>query len=220
MVRTDAGEDLDHRPVIAQNMEYSRTVSRTLKPNLERSAKPQAAPPEGGTESSGRWTSSMRRTTSPKPLSKDSGDIVRIHDTSRGSSLLPTQVMEAHDPPALLRWNWKPRAGKEMEMGVKREKQQWIAAWDDRVVRCECSCDLEERPMLQCTCCQKLQHYHCYGFALETQVNEHHCYHCLLEDTHRALLEDMKSIAIFRRALWILYEENPSSPAEFAQKLR
>lgn len=56
--------------------------------------------------------------------------------------------MEAHDPPALLRWNWKLRAGKEMEMGVKREKQQWIAAWDDRVVRCECSCDLEERPMV------------------------------------------------------------------------
>ena len=78
MVRTDAGEDLDHRPVIAQNMEYSRTVSRTLKPNLERGAKPQAAPPEGGTESSGRWTSSMRRTTSPKPLSKDSGDMVRV----------------------------------------------------------------------------------------------------------------------------------------------
>ena len=73
---------------------------------------------------------------------------------------------------------------------------------------------------LQCICCLKLQHYYCYGFALETQVNEHYCYQCLLEDTHETLLGDMKSLAIFRRALWVLYEKHPSSPAEFAQELR
>ena len=147
--------------------------------------------------------------------------------------------MEAHDPPAPLTWNWKLRAGKEMEMSVKKDKQQWTAVQDDQVVRCECSCDWEELPMvlsfplaanvcyakhevsqLQCICCQKSQHYHCYGFAAETHVHEHYCYQCLLEDTHSALLGDMKSLAIFRRALWILYERTPSSPAEFAQKLR
>ena len=147
--------------------------------------------------------------------------------------------MEMHDPQAVLTWNWKLRAGKEMEMSVKREKQKWAPTQDDRAVRCECSCDWEELPMvlclsltasichaehlvsqLQCVCCRKLQHHYCYGFVLEMHVLDHYCYQCLLEDTHVALFGDMKSLAIFRRALWILYEKNPSSPADFAQKLR
>lgn len=53
--------------------------------------------------------------------------------------------MEARDSPTRLTWNWKLRAGKELEMCVKRDNQQWVA---DRVVRCECSCDLEEVPMV------------------------------------------------------------------------
>ena len=35
-----------------------------------------------------------------------------------------------------------------MEMGVKRDKEHWTAARDNRVVRCECSCDREEQPMV------------------------------------------------------------------------
>ena len=68
--------------------------------------------------------------------------------TLSGDSLLPTQVMENNDPPALLTWNWKLRAGKEMEMRVKRDKKRWAASQDGRVVRCECSCDREELPMV------------------------------------------------------------------------
>ena len=56
--------------------------------------------------------------------------------------------MEAEDPPALHAWEWKLRAGKAMEMGVKRDKKHWMAAQDDRVVRCECSCDREELLMV------------------------------------------------------------------------
>ena len=206
----------------------------------------------------GRSMRTITRTMSPRPLSRDSGESIPVstdfafmgdlksspntqqtHDTMSGNSLLPTQIMEIHDPPALLTWNWKLRAGKEMEMSIKSDKKKWEATQDGRVVRCECSCDREELPMvlslplaasdyyahnqvcqLQCICCHKLQHYHCYGYARETYVSEHYCYQCLLEDTDATLLGDMKSLAIFRRALWILYENNPSSPADFAQKLR
>ncbi len=56
--------------------------------------------------------------------------------------------MEAHDPSALLAWNWKLRAAKLMEMGVKRERKQWISDQDNRVIRCECSCDQEESLMV------------------------------------------------------------------------
>ena len=206
----------------------------------------------------GRSMRITERTISPRTLSRDSGERVPVstniavigdlksspytrqtHATLSGDSLLSTQIMETHDSPALLTWNWKLRAGKEMEMSIKSDKQKWVATQDGGVVRCECSCDREELPMvlslplaasnsyannqvcqLQCICCRKLQHYHCYGYAQETHVPEHYCYQCLLEDTHATLLEDMKSLAIFRRALWILYEKNPSSPADFAQKLR
>ena len=56
--------------------------------------------------------------------------------------------MEAEDPPGLHAWEWKLRAGKAMEMGVKRDRKQWMAAQDDRVVHCECSCDREELLMV------------------------------------------------------------------------
>ncbi|CAD6568308.1 MAG: DNA binding protein [Alectoria sarmentosa] len=246
MARTDTTKDLDDRPVLAQNMEYTKFVSRALKPDLE--MRPNI---NGAGSMSAQMTKSLRggftradeqgdatgraslhdgaegldrsmrakgQSISQGPLGDKLRESVGIHDTLSGDSLLPTQVMDAHDPPALT-WNWKLRAGKDMEMAVKRDKQQWIAALDDRVVRCECSSDREESSMLQCICCHKLQHYHCYGFALETHAHEHYCYKCLLEDTHGSKLEDMKSYAIFRRALWILYEKTPSSPEEFAQEL-
>lgn len=56
--------------------------------------------------------------------------------------------MEACDRPTPPTWNWKVRAGKEMEMRVKRDKRQWTNARDARVVRCECSGDGEDLAMV------------------------------------------------------------------------
>ncbi|CAF9927706.1 DNA binding protein [Imshaugia aleurites] len=196
MARTDAAEELNHQPVLSQKMEHTRFISRNLESNFETGYEDQAAPPE-----------------STRMLKRPRGGF-KSHDSLSGHSNLPTQVMDLSAVPS---WTWKLRPGRKVEMRVKKDKQQWIAARDDRIVRCECSCDWEELPMLQCTCCQKLQHYQCYGFALVTNVQEHYCYQCLFEDTRKALLTDMKLVAIFRRALWILYEKNASSPAEFAQ---
>ena len=104
MTRTDAAKDLDLRPALAQNMEHTRTVSRTLKPDVERHIENQTAPPvntwmvthprrftqvdekgnlmalkspQGGTRISGR-SRALRRSMSPGPLSKDSGESVRV----------------------------------------------------------------------------------------------------------------------------------------------
>lgn len=38
--------------------------------------------------------------------------------------------------------------GKALEMDVKKNTLQWYPDGDDRVVRCECSCDREEVPMV------------------------------------------------------------------------
>lgn len=106
MARTDDAKDLDHRSVLAQRMEYTRNVSRTLTPNLERRSVDQAAPPvgtgsikrprrgftqvdeqgesirldlsQGGTEDSDRSARAIRRTVSPALLSKVSGESVRV----------------------------------------------------------------------------------------------------------------------------------------------
>ena len=56
--------------------------------------------------------------------------------------------MEAPIPSVPLTRNYKLRPGKALEMLVKRDNLEWITARDDRVVRCECSCDREELPMV------------------------------------------------------------------------
>ena len=56
--------------------------------------------------------------------------------------------MEQQDSPTLPTWNWKLRAAKAMEMGVKKDRRLWIPDRDDRQVRCECSSDREELYMV------------------------------------------------------------------------
>lgn len=63
-------------------------------------------------------------------------------------SRLQTQIMEAKSPPASRIWDWKLRMGKALEMDVKKNTLQWYPDGDDRIVRCECSCGLEELPMV------------------------------------------------------------------------
>lgn len=194
MARPDPVEDLGDRSVLAQNMQYNKTVSRLLKPELERRIPEQAGPPagtrtikhprgiftradelenlavsqkvsQGDIAKLGQSMRITERTVSPRPLSRESGermpvstnfardlkfssDANQTHGMLSGNSLLPTQIMETHDSPALLTWNWRLRAGKEMEMIIKRDKKKLAATQDGQVVRCECSCDREEQPMV------------------------------------------------------------------------
>lgn len=106
LARTAAAKDSDHQSELAQNMEYTRTVSRTLKLDLDRRPKRYSGPlldtceikrRRGGfteadeqgdstrlevsqvdTGSSGECAKAMRRTISPGPLSKDSRKRVNV----------------------------------------------------------------------------------------------------------------------------------------------
>lgn len=74
---------------------------------------------------------------------------------------------------------------------------------------------------MQCQCCDAKQHSHCYGFALEEPREPHFCYQCLVPESDRFRLEKLKSLARFRRALWIVYTEGyPQLETAFAQRLR
>ena len=72
---------------------------------------------------------------------------------------------------------------------------------------------------MQCKCCDTWQHYHCYGFLTNAPSEEHFCYQCLLEESNEASLNDLRRLAQFRRALFILYEKEPHSQNAFMKLL-
>ena len=111
MARTDAAENLDDQSMLASRMQYTRVVTRTLKPNLQRRFADQANSPadtrivkrpresftradepkrlitseellQGDIEDSGNSTRATGRKIS---LSKDSGGSVRV-STNLGST--------------------------------------------------------------------------------------------------------------------------------------
>lgn len=146
MARTDAAEELNHQPVLSQKMEHTRFISRNLESNFETGYEDQAAPPES-TRMLKRPRGGFKVSTGPNLFGGHSQLIshLKSHDSLSGHSNLPTQVMDLSAVPS---WTWKLRPGRKVEMRVKKDKQQWIAARDDRIVRCECSCDWEELPMV------------------------------------------------------------------------
>ena len=104
MARTDSAEDLGHHSVLAQHMEYTKPVSRTLMPNTQRHFEDQGAPlvgsrslkrprglaqadkqgqlirlelSQGGTEDP-NGLARTRRTISQERLSHISGETVRV----------------------------------------------------------------------------------------------------------------------------------------------
>ena len=149
MARTDAAEELNHQTVLSQKIEHTRVISRNLESNFEIGYEDPSAPPES-TRMLKRLRGSFKVSTGPSLFGGHSQLIshLKSHDSLSGHSQLPTQVLEAYDLSAVPSWTWKLRPGRKVEMRVKKDKQPWIAARDDRIVRCECSCDWEELPMV------------------------------------------------------------------------
>lgn len=107
------------------------------------------------------------------------------------------------------------------------------------IIQCECDYRYEEggkvrpvplvlRPSLpilcssgqiQCYCCDTWQHNHCYGFVFREPWKYHVCYQCLFGTRHKDRLNEMRELAEFRRALWLLYEKEPKNRHSFAENL-
>ncbi|KTW25949.1 hypothetical protein T552_03223 [Pneumocystis carinii B80] len=98
------------------------------------------------------------------------------------------------------------------------------SAKDNDVIRCECG-DVSEDSgdMIQCYVCQSWVHAWCYGFISgkdERLPDDHSCYSCLLRKFEPVLYENMKDLALFRRALMIVWEEGlPENNSEFSNRL-
>ena len=71
---------------------------------------------------------------------------------------------------------------------------------------------------VQCDCCDKMQHRHCYALERRELDETHVCYTCLLESAEPTLLERVKSLVQLRKALWAMRSQGiPSSKAALAR---
>ncbi|KAL0633906.1 hypothetical protein Q9L58_007209 [Maublancomyces gigas] len=91
-------------------------------------------------------------------------------------------------------------------------------------ISCECGDERLEEDMICCDNCDEWQHTDCYGFASaqDPRIPDYHvCYSCLLEKNEGKLLEEMRNMALFRRALKIIWRLGnfPTSNKAFANKL-
>lgn len=91
-------------------------------------------------------------------------------------------------------------------------------------INCECGHDKFEEDVICCDNCDEWQHTDCYGFASaqDTRIPDYHvCYSCLLGKNEGKLLEEMRNMALFRRALKIIWRLGnfPPSNKAFANKL-
>ncbi|BFZ60662.1 hypothetical protein YB2330_001704 [Saitoella coloradoensis] len=93
---------------------------------------------------------------------------------------------------------------------------------DDDKVSCECGDDSDDGEMVQCATCRSWCHVWCYGFSSGNDPklpDDHTCYSCLLKKEER-LLDTMRDLALFRRALMIVWTEGVSKTnRDFAQRL-
>ncbi|KAG4301612.1 hypothetical protein PCK1_002097 [Pneumocystis canis] len=95
---------------------------------------------------------------------------------------------------------------------------------DINAIHCECGDIAEDSgDMIQCYVCQSWVHAWCYGFISgddERLPDDHSCYSCLLRKSEPILYESMKDLALFRRALMIVWEEGlPRNIGEFSDRL-
>ena len=136
----------------------------------------------------------------------------------------------------LVRWKWLEMIAKKKASKVARQDASKLQA--ELTVRCECGVGRKEGNIvrikvrisggaiadwelqLQCNCCEEWQHTHCYGFLLNTLIDEHFCYSCLLEESDVGRSQELKRLTQFRRAIWLAYREDyPGSLRKFSKVL-
>jgi len=95
---------------------------------------------------------------------------------------------------------------------------------DDHQIACECGSKEISEDMMCCDLCESWQHTECYGFT-STQdpriPNYHVCYSCLLSKFEERLLEEMRGLALFRKAVKLVWDKGsfPANNRAFSNAL-
>ncbi|KAF2116050.1 hypothetical protein BDV96DRAFT_40908 [Lophiotrema nucula] len=74
-------------------------------------------------------------------------------------------------------------------------------------VLCECEDNKDEAYVIQCSFCLKWQHLQCYGYrhdGTKMPAEDHACYRCLLQGKDANLWDNLRWLALMRRAICLL----------------
>ncbi|CAZ81535.1 unnamed protein product [Tuber melanosporum] len=86
---------------------------------------------------------------------------------------------------------------------------------DDHQIVCECGSKELSEDMICCDLCECWQHTECYGFTStqDPRIPDNQvCYSCLLSKFEERLLEEMRGLALFRKAVKLVWDKG-SFPA-------
>lgn len=119
-------------------------------------------------------------------------------------------------PSIRLRYSSSKLAGLRSRRGYSVRQQRPKSSKDistgaEPLVRCQCGFSNEGEEMLCCDICDSWQHAHCYGYVNLTDPrmpNEHVCYVCLLGKDEAQVLDELRNMALLRRAIHLLVEKN------------
>ncbi|RPB03934.1 hypothetical protein L873DRAFT_1799903 [Choiromyces venosus 120613-1] len=95
---------------------------------------------------------------------------------------------------------------------------------DDHQIVCECGSKELSEDMICCDLCDSWQHTECYGFTStqDPRIPDYHvCYSCLLSKFEERLLEEMRGLALFRKAMRLIWDQGsfPATNRAFSNKL-
>ena len=95
---------------------------------------------------------------------------------------------------------------------------------DDHQIACECGGKEVSEEMICCDLCDSWQHTECYGFTStkDPRIPDYHvCYSCLLSKFEERLLEEMRGLALFRKAVKLVWDKGsfPATNRAFSNAL-
>ncbi|PWW77271.1 hypothetical protein C7212DRAFT_294033 [Tuber magnatum] len=95
---------------------------------------------------------------------------------------------------------------------------------DDHRIVCECGSSEISDDMICCDLCEGWQHTECYGFtsSQDPRIPDYHvCYSCLLSKFEERLLEEMRGLALFRKAVKLVWDKGsfPATNRAFSNAL-
>jgi hypothetical protein len=82
---------------------------------------------------------------------------------------------------------------------------------NNHIIACECGGKKTSESMICCDNCDNWSHTECYGFtsANDPRIPDYHvCYSCLLSQNEGNLLEELRGLALFRKAVKSVWDRN------------
>ncbi|KAF8425920.1 HORMA domain-containing protein [Tirmania nivea] len=199
---------LPNRYKAARTLDNSPLTTRQKQDNLPQATEPASSTPKPKREQSKRPPHTPRGPKTSTQLSKyqqarKDQQSVRQEQPTTGANMDKLKLSK-HKAVELQKMKDMKSKTREQE----RLKNGQLEA-EEELVLCECGDRDEDGDMIACELCSGWLHVHCYGYqhTHDTRIPDFVvCYTCLLSNEQN-LLEEMRFLALFRRALKKVWED-------------